>query len=381
MNSNRRSIMAVVGPLVGVALLVLILNYGLNTLRQAQDEAREAARIQELVDRTGAGDAQAAETEVQASETVTDGAAMTATEGVTGSAEVTTSVEVGAGEVITASEEMTRAEDLDSAEPVTATAASVEASDAVTESATTDAVAAPAGMGPGGMGMGRGMAGGSTRMFHMTPIPEEYAGTLSPVPADAESIARGEPLFQQNCVVCHGETGLGDGVAAAGLDPAPPMIAMTSQMLGDDYMLWRISEGGAMEPFNSAMPTWKAVLSEDQRWDVINYVRSLGAAMPAGQGGGPGSNADLEAQMRAEMLLAAVEQGVVTQEQADLFDAVHSQIDTLRAAHPNRQFTGTMRDLQDQLLVELVAGGDVSPEDADEFNAVLTILEESGLMQ
>ena len=77
--------------------------------------------------------------------------------------------------------------------------------------------------------------------------------------------------------MCHGETGLGDGVAAAGLNPAPPSIAMTSQMLGDDYMFWRISEGGAMEPFNSAMPTWKAVLSEDQRWDVINYVRSLGA--------------------------------------------------------------------------------------------------------
>ena len=92
-------------------------------------------------------------------------------------------------------------------------------------------------------------------------------------------------------------------------------------------------------------------------------------------------NADLEAQMRAEMLAAGVDQGVITQEQADLFDAVHSQIDTLRAADPNRQFTGTMRDLQDQLLEELVASGDVTQVDADEFNAVLTLLEEAGLMQ
>ena len=250
-------------------------------------------------------------------------------------------------------------------------------------------IAGHMGMGQGGgPGMGPGMGpGGNLRNFHSTPIAEDYAGQLSPIPASAESIARGEPLFAQNCASCHGETGLGDGPAGAALDPAPPMIAMTSQMLGDDYMFWRISEGGGFEPFLSAMPAWKAVLSEEERWDVINYVRSLGSGMHAGMGGGgqvmagPGMNAGMEAMMRAEMLAAALESSAITAEEAELFDAVHDQIDQLRAADPTRQFAGTMRDLQDQLLEELVTDGTVSEDDAASFYRIHDILEQSGLMQ
>jgi len=138
-----------------------------------------------------------------------------------------------------------------------------------------------------------------------------------------------------------------------------------------------------MDPFNSAMPTWKAVLDEDQRWDVINYVRSLGQGDKVGAGQGPGTvrTAEEEEAMRAEMLAAGIEQGVLTQDQADLFDTVHSKIDELRAAEPDRQFTGTMRDLQDQLLADLVADGAVTQEDADTFNSLIDLLQESGLMQ
>lgn len=235
-------------------------------------------------------------------------------------------------------------------------------------------------MGRGGMGM---MGRGGMRMFHMTPIPEEYAGRLSPVPADAESLARGKAIYAQNCAACHGETGLGDGPAADALNPPPAMIAMTSQMLGDDYLFWRISEGGGFEPFNSAMPAWKAILAEEARWDVINYLRSLGAGQHMGPGmmARPGADAVSEEEMRAEMLAVAVDQGVISQEQADLFDAVHSQIDARRTADPNRQFAGTMRDLQDQLLRELVEAGIVSQEDADAFNYIMDLLEQSGVMQ
>jgi mono/diheme cytochrome c family protein len=46
--------------------------------------------------------------------------------------------------------------------------------------------------------------------------------------------------------------------------------------LSDGYLFWRVSEGGMMAPFNSAMPAWKTTLSEEQRWHVISYVRLLG---------------------------------------------------------------------------------------------------------
>jgi mono/diheme cytochrome c family protein len=45
--------------------------------------------------------------------------------------------------------------------------------------------------------------------------------------------------------------------------------------LSDGYLFWRISKGGAIEPFNSAMPAWESSLTEDQRWQVVTYIRTL----------------------------------------------------------------------------------------------------------
>lgn len=127
-------------------------------------------------------------------------------------------------------------------------------------------------------GMGMGMGPGSSMMArHQAPIPAEYAGLTNPIPADEESLARGAETYANLCATCHGDGGMGDGPAGVSLDPVPAPIAHTSQMLGDDYLFWRISEGGAMEPFNSAMIAWKDSLDENARWDVINYIRALGS--------------------------------------------------------------------------------------------------------
>lgn len=127
-----------------------------------------------------------------------------------------------------------------------------------------------------GPGPGRGMGPGSGMMArHQATVPPDYAGVTNPVPATEESLARGEETYSAYCETCHGAGGLGNGPAGENLDPAPAPIAHTSQMLGDDYLYWRISEGGAMEPFNSAMPAWKETLDEQERWDVINYIRAL----------------------------------------------------------------------------------------------------------
>jgi mono/diheme cytochrome c family protein len=231
----------------------------------------------------------------------------------------------------------------------------------------------------GGMGIGR--SSGMMERHHAL-IPQEYSGLTSPVAADEASITRGGEIFAVNCASCHGDGGMGDGIAIAGLDPAPAPIAHTTQKMGDNYLFWRISEGGAQ--FNSAMPAWKDILDEQSRWDVINYVRALGAgkAAPASQLGGALYDPELQAAHQAEMLKQAVTQGVLTQEEADLFSLVHEAVEQYRVAHPEIS-GGTLSadERQAAMLVELVKLQTITQEQADLFQELHDRLHAAGLMQ
>lgn len=114
--------------------------------------------------------------------------------------------------------------------------------------------------------------------------PEEYADLTNPMAGDETAVAAGKSTFEIYCMSCHGEGGQGDGPAAEALNPKPADLTDGMMMtdLGDEYLFWRISEGGAMAPFNSAMPAWKNSLSEEQRWQLVTFVRSL-ADSSAGQ--------------------------------------------------------------------------------------------------
>lgn len=106
-------------------------------------------------------------------------------------------------------------------------------------------------------------------------VPDEYAGLTNPLEGDSDAIEAGKVVYETNCVSCHGETGLGDGPAGASLSPKPGNLQEVAANDTVDRIYWRVSEGGMMEPFNSSMPAWKGVLSEDERWQVVSFVKTL----------------------------------------------------------------------------------------------------------
>lgn len=252
---------------------------------------------------------------------------------------------------------------------------------ATTAIAATPTTTGGMGMGMGGMGMGRRMGMGSGMMErHSAPIPAPYAGATSPVAASDAVLARGGDVYAAQCAVCHGDGGMGDGPTAAVLDPAPVPIARTSQMMRDDYLFWRVSEGGA--PFNTAMPTWKETLSEQERWEVIAYVRALGAGQVAPRRGVGGTTFDPQADARQqqEILALAVAQGVITEEEAESFTVVHGALEAYRAANRPAGGDDAMGD-EAEMLAALVAAGSITQAQAEAFPAIHDRLMASGLMQ
>jgi mono/diheme cytochrome c family protein len=106
-------------------------------------------------------------------------------------------------------------------------------------------------------------------------VPAEYAGMTNPDAGNATAAQSGKTIFDANCASCHGTDAKGDGPAASSLDPKPKDLVAVQSQLSDAFLFWRISEGGAMKPFNSAMPAWKNSLSQTQIWEVITYIRTL----------------------------------------------------------------------------------------------------------
>jgi hypothetical protein len=153
-------------------------------------------------------------------------------------------------------------------------------------------------------------------------------------------------------------------------------------MMGDDMLFWRISEGGGMAPFNSAMPAWKDALDEQARWDLINYVRALGRGRvaPRQAAGGAAFDPAAEQAARAKMLAMGLELGVITQAEANLFTEVHNATDAQTAADASPR-VGGMDQMRLALLDELVAQGTITQEQADAFNDIHERLVEAGVME
>ena len=97
----------------------------------------------------------------------------------------------------------------------------------------------------------------------------------NPTAADDASIARGQELFAINCQMCHGLTGTGTGPIAAFLVNFKPanLTSEVVQSKSDGSIFLTITNGleGRMPPLNEN-------LTVSERWDVVNYVRTLKAS-------------------------------------------------------------------------------------------------------
>ncbi len=107
------------------------------------------------------------------------------------------------------------------------------------------------------------------------PVPADFAGKTNPVASDAAATEAGKLIFTDNCATCHGDSGKGDGPAAASLSPKPANLATVLPTKQDDFVYWVISEGGAAAGLSASMVAWNGTLSEDEIWQVITYVRTL----------------------------------------------------------------------------------------------------------
>ena len=99
----------------------------------------------------------------------------------------------------------------------------------------------------------------------------DIAQITNPVPASPESHARGEKLYMQYCSKCHGETGNGAGPSAHGFSTHPRQLWVwhNANASADPYLFWFITNG------RTDMPPWGVILSENERWDLVNYIKTF----------------------------------------------------------------------------------------------------------
>ncbi len=99
------------------------------------------------------------------------------------------------------------------------------------------------------------------------------AHDTNPVPSSADSIEAGKQAFGFYCVVCHGRDGQNTGVpfAKSMSPPIPSLASRQIQQYSDGQLKWIIENGLAP----SGMPASRGILSDDDMWAIIVYLRHL----------------------------------------------------------------------------------------------------------
>jgi mono/diheme cytochrome c family protein len=92
----------------------------------------------------------------------------------------------------------------------------------------------------------------------------------NPFEGNAAATAEGKMIYNQMCVLCHGLQGKGNGEAGLSLDRKPAnFLALKVINQTDGNIFWKITNGKA------PMATYEELLTDDQRWKLVNYIREL----------------------------------------------------------------------------------------------------------
>jgi mono/diheme cytochrome c family protein len=118
--------------------------------------------------------------------------------------------------------------------------------------------------------------------FSQTALDSAGAALHNPLPVTPALVAHGQVKFHDNCAVCHGPAGHGDGpVVGGGKFPfAPPLVSGTAPGRSDGYIYAVLTAG------RNFMPPYGERLTETDRWAIVTYVRQLqrqAGATPAAQ--------------------------------------------------------------------------------------------------
>lgn len=100
--------------------------------------------------------------------------------------------------------------------------------------------------------------------------PRSKSKKKNPYEMTAESIKKGSDLYVQECEECHGETGKGDGPKSGDIEVEMKDL-LDPQIIGqtDGALFWKIKVG------KRPMPSYKKLLTKEERWHVVNFIRSL----------------------------------------------------------------------------------------------------------
>jgi len=101
--------------------------------------------------------------------------------------------------------------------------------------------------------------------------PDDAKKVKNPIPPTQETLAAAQDLFTDNCLLCHGEKGAGDGPGAKAIKVKPANFTDAKMMAGetDGSLYWKMSNG------RGPMPSWKDTLTDKERWELVGYIRKL----------------------------------------------------------------------------------------------------------
>lgn len=102
-------------------------------------------------------------------------------------------------------------------------------------------------------------------------VPDEARTVENPVALTDEALAAGAKAYGARCASCHGDTGKGDGKATRFIKPAPADFSTLEarDRMTDGEIFYKITEG------KKPMPGMARTLSDEERWQVVHYVRTL----------------------------------------------------------------------------------------------------------